>query len=194
MIEILSYDLNVIQRWTDILKDYDIKEVDTIQDISDRKMIIADLSSCSKRVFNFLKSNPKHNIDFILLESVPKVEIAKRVLSLGAKAYGNTYMLPVHLISCIETVKNGHVWVYPEFTYVMIQNIHQEENQDELFQKDEILTKREQEITKEVLNGLNNPQIAQKLEISERTVKVHLSNIFQKLHVSNRFELALYFR
>jgi len=54
------------------------------------------------------------------------------------------------------------------------------------------LTPRELEITAEVISGYTNREIAEKLTISQQTVKHHLSNIFDKLGVYNRVELALF--
>ncbi|MGH9778881.1 MAG: LuxR C-terminal-related transcriptional regulator, partial [Candidatus Acidiferrales bacterium] len=54
------------------------------------------------------------------------------------------------------------------------------------------LTAREQEIVSLVAQGFRNKEIAEKLSISEQTVKNHLHNIFDKLGVSDRLELALY--
>ncbi len=55
-----------------------------------------------------------------------------------------------------------------------------------------LLTAREQEIVSLVTQGFRNKEIADKLSISEQTVKNHLHNIFDKLGVSDRLELALY--
>jgi DNA-binding NarL/FixJ family response regulator len=52
------------------------------------------------------------------------------------------------------------------------------------------LTSREQEITRLVSTGLSNKEIAQHLNISEATVKIHMHNIFRKLRVNNRTALA----
>jgi len=54
------------------------------------------------------------------------------------------------------------------------------------------LTQREREIVTTVVGGFSNRDIAQRFSISEQTVKNHLSNIFDKLGVSNRLELALF--
>ncbi len=55
----------------------------------------------------------------------------------------------------------------------------------------ESLTKREMEILKLVAEGLTNEEIGKKVFISEKTVKTHLTNIFDKLQVNNRFKAAL---
>ncbi len=62
---------------------------------------------------------------------------------------------------------------------------------DEWRQNKSELTAREVEIISEIKTGNSNKQIARKLSISEATVKRHLSNIFEKLGVSSRLELAL---
>jgi DNA-binding NarL/FixJ family response regulator len=62
---------------------------------------------------------------------------------------------------------------------------------DEWRQNKSELTAREVEIISEIKTGNSNKQIAHKLSISEETVKRHLSNIFEKLGVSSRLELAL---
>ena len=56
----------------------------------------------------------------------------------------------------------------------------------------EWLTTREREVLALVARGLSNNEIAEKLKIGEQTVKHHLTNIFHKVNVSNRLELALF--
>lgn len=56
----------------------------------------------------------------------------------------------------------------------------------------EPLTKREMEVLKLIAEGLYNKEIANRLEISEKTVKNHVSNIFRKIHVSDRTQAAVY--
>ena len=53
------------------------------------------------------------------------------------------------------------------------------------------LTKRELEILRLVAEGLSNDEIGKRVFISEKTVKTHLTNIFDKLKVNNRFKAAL---
>ncbi|MEM6627522.1 MAG: response regulator transcription factor, partial [Pseudomonadota bacterium] len=54
------------------------------------------------------------------------------------------------------------------------------------------LTEREIEVLKAIASGLANKQIAATLEIAERTVKCHVSNILSKLHLSDRTQAAIY--
>jgi NarL family two-component system response regulator LiaR len=54
------------------------------------------------------------------------------------------------------------------------------------------LTEREVEVLRLVARGLSNQKIADRLVVSERTVRTHVSNILDKLHLANRTEAALY--
>ncbi len=54
------------------------------------------------------------------------------------------------------------------------------------------LTPRELEVLRLIAQGLSNREIAQNLEISEKTVKTHVSNILGKLHLSDRTQAAIY--
>ena len=55
-----------------------------------------------------------------------------------------------------------------------------------------LLSNRETEIVRQVANGLRNAEIAQRLSITEATVKTHLNNIFDKLKLRDRVELTVY--
>jgi NarL family two-component system response regulator LiaR len=57
---------------------------------------------------------------------------------------------------------------------------------------EEPLTEREMEVLKLVAQGHSNQEIAEKLVLSERTVRTHVSNILSKLHLANRTQAALY--
>jgi len=54
------------------------------------------------------------------------------------------------------------------------------------------LTEREQEVLHLIADGMNNREIAEKLFISEKTVKTHVSNILSKLHLHDRTQAAIY--
>ncbi len=88
------------------------------------------------------------------------------------------------LMEAIAAVADGRVWMPPAL---------QQELADRLQEKGaDPLTPREREIIRHVAKGLRNAEVAEKLSISEVTVKSHLNNIFQKLGIRGRTELALY--
>jgi DNA-binding NarL/FixJ family response regulator len=100
------------------------------------------------------------------------------------------------LLQAIKAVHKGELWIDKEMPAadVFEEIAHsQMAERVELGDDDVIstLTKRETEILKLVAEGLTNEEIGKKIFISEKTVKTHLTNIFDKLKVNNRFKAAL---
>jgi two-component system NarL family response regulator len=101
------------------------------------------------------------------------------------------------LLRAIKTVNSGGVWIDKELPAAeAFEEIAQDQFIDlgdarEDNEAVKILTRRELEILRLVAEGLTNEEIGKKIFISEKTVKTHLTNIFDKLKVNNRFKAAL---
>jgi two-component system, NarL family, response regulator DegU len=101
------------------------------------------------------------------------------------------------LLRAIKTVHGGGVWIDKELPAAdAFEEIAQDQFIDlgdarENNEAIKILTRRELEILRLVAEGLTNEEIGKKIFISEKTVKTHLTNIFDKLKVNNRFKAAL---
>jgi RNA polymerase sigma factor (sigma-70 family) len=100
------------------------------------------------------------------------------------------------LLQAIKTVHKGGLWIDKELPAAeAFEEIAQGQmgDVDQAICDEAIstLTKRETEILKLVAEGLTNEEIGKKIFISEKTVKTHLTNIFDKLKVNNRFKAAL---
>jgi two-component system nitrate/nitrite response regulator NarP len=93
---------------------------------------------------------------------------------------------PAYLFECLERVRRGGKWFDPEVAD-RIQRLSDMLGTGERT----ILAPRERELIKLVRNGLRNREIAQKLGVTEGTIKVYLHTVFQKLGVSSRTELAI---
>jgi len=119
----------------------------------------------------------------------------------GAKGYVPKGVPSATLVQAIKSVCNGAVWIDKEISsWETFEEIAQAQSQiksqtrDAAPQLDEslkALTRRELEILRLVAEGLTNEEIGKKIFISEKTVKTHLTNIFDKLKVNNRFKAAL---
>jgi two-component system, NarL family, response regulator DegU len=117
----------------------------------------------------------------------------------GAKGYVPKGAPSATLIQAIKAVHAGGVWIDKEITsWESFEEIAQAQSPSPLRDAapapdDSIsaLTKREMEILRLVAEGLTNEEIGKKIFISEKTVKTHLTNIFDKLKVNNRFKAAL---
>jgi len=95
-----------------------------------------------------------------------------------------------HLVDGIRRVHAGEVWIDLRVTAGVLKAMA--EGPATTTREKPLLTDRERQVVHLVCQGLRNKEIADKLFISEQTVKNHLHNIFDKLGVSDRLELALY--
>jgi DNA-binding NarL/FixJ family response regulator len=95
------------------------------------------------------------------------------------------------LLKSIRTVHAGEIWLDKKKTSDVIEAFKKSAEAGPRREKP-LLSDREKEIVGLVAQGFRNREIGEKLFISEQTVKNHLHNIFDKLGVSDRLELALY--
>jgi RNA polymerase sigma factor (sigma-70 family) len=117
----------------------------------------------------------------------------------GAKGYVTKGVPSATLVQAIKIVYGGGIWIDKEIpSWEIFEEIAQAQAQSQMRDaapqiNDSIkaLTKRELEILRLVAEGLTNEEIGKKIFISEKTVKTHLTNIFDKLKVNNRFKAAL---
>lgn len=111
--------------------------------------------------------------------------------AIKAGAYG--YLLKdadaADLLRAIRAVVQGEALVDPSIALRLLDELRRRDEQPE---PQVVLTQRDVEVLRLVAQGLANSEIAQKLVVSEKTVRNRLSVIFQKLHLSNRTEAALY--
>jgi DNA-binding NarL/FixJ family response regulator len=94
-------------------------------------------------------------------------------------------------LKCIRKVHGGEIWLSGRLTDAVLHAFGTQQAPSKLDGKAE-LSRREMEVIQLVIQGYKNRDIAQKLFISEKTVKNHLSAIFNKLGVADRLELTLY--
>ena len=95
------------------------------------------------------------------------------------------------LLKCVRKVHAGEIWLNGRLTEALLHTFGTQQPVSKLNGKAE-LSRHEMEVIQLVIQGYKNKDIAQKLFISEKTVKNHLSAIFNKLGVSDRLELTLY--
>lgn len=130
----------------------------------------------------------------ILLTAAAEKSQIVEALQLGARGVVLKDSATQLLLKAIHTVMAGEYWVGRESVSNLVQYLRtlMQSTSDEARQKKFGLTPRELEIVSAVVAGYSNKEIAEYFKISEDTVKHHLSNIFDKLGVSTRLELALF--
>ncbi|MBI3162129.1 MAG: response regulator transcription factor [Chloroflexi bacterium] len=111
-------------------------------------------------------------------------------LKAGAISYILKDMKMEKLVEALHRAMEGEVTLHPRVAARVLQNIRGEGGEEQPLFTD--LTDRETDVLKLIANGLTNSQIAEKLIISENTVKGHVSNILSKLHLADRTQVAVY--
>ena len=133
-----------------------------------------------------------HRVRTILLTaSITKEEIVM-ALQLGAAGVLLKDAATQLLYKCIRSVMAGQYWVGRDSVADLVSTLREAGRASDHPPPRAGLTRRELDIIREVTEGATNRDIAARFGISEQTVKNHLSNIFDKLGVSTRLELALY--
>jgi len=114
-----------------------------------------------------------------------------RAMRLGARGVVAKESAIDLLLKSIHRVHAGEIWLDSHMTAGVI-NAFSASSKSSARSEKSILSDREMEIVQFIAQGFQNKEIGKKLFISENTVKNHLHNIFDKLGVSDRLELALY--
>ncbi len=136
----------------------------------------------------------QNSVRIILLTAAAEKNQIVEALQLGARGVVLKDSATQLLLKSIDTVMAGEYWVGRESVSNLVQYLRTliQSSGEEARQKKFGLTPRELEIVSAVVAGYANKEIAEYFKISEDTVKHHLSNIFDKLGVSTRLELALF--
>ena len=129
-----------------------------------------------------------------LLVARPDDADAVAALKQGASGYCSRQSEPTLLRRALQRVRAGEIWVGRSVTGHLLEELAALSHRrgPEAPQRLRRLTARERELVAIVAAGASNKEIAERLSIAERTVKAHLTSIFQKLGVSSRLHLAVY--
>jgi DNA-binding NarL/FixJ family response regulator len=134
-------------------------------------------------------------IKIVMLSTYDEDEYVRSSLLAGASGYLLKAISPTELITALRALKNNVIQISPEIVRNMVQQKYN--NEDKFINSDtteilpwlKTLTKREREIFTLLATGYDNEQIAEKLFLALQTVKNHVSIIYSKLGVKDRFEI-----
>lgn len=132
------------------------------------------------------------DLPILALTAVPSIREAVGLLRTGVRGYGNRKMRKENLYLALETVKAGQIWLPPDILVRLIDLIPQEKTgsapEEDLLVG---LSKREKEVAGYIAQGMTNQAMAEQMFVSLRTIKAHLSSIYDKTGLRNRLELGL---
>jgi DNA-binding NarL/FixJ family response regulator len=132
----------------------------------------------------------QHTKIIVLTAAVERIQIVQ-ALQLGARGVVMKEAATQLLMKAIRTVMLGEYWIGREAVGDIVEFMRMTAS-GEKPTRNYGLTKREMDILTTIVAGLSNKEIARKFALSEDTVKHHLTNIFDKVGVASRLELALF--
>lgn len=154
-------------------------------------VILLDLAMPRKNgieaISEIRQENPQARI--LVLTSFAEDDKVFPAIKAGALGYLLKDSSPQELLHALRETYQGESSLHPVVARKLIRELHQP---SDLQPAAEPLTEREVEVLRFVAQGLPNQEIAEKLAVSERTVRSHVGNILHKLHLANRTQAALY--
>ena len=154
-------------------------------------VLLLDINMPKKNGLEVLKSlkSKKSTLKVLVLTVHNEIEYLMKAVDIGVNGYVLKDSESAELKKAIFTVAEGESYIQPSLIPALNAKMI-ETNKDA--EKIKSLTKRELDVLKLLAVGMYNKEVGKRLEISERTVKNHVSNIFKKLGVTDRTQAAVF--
>lgn len=154
-------------------------------------ILILDITMPEKNGLEVLEVIKKKEYDMkvLILTAHNELQYLLKAIDIGADGYILKDSELDELKKAIQSVLSGEKYIQPSLIPALNNHlVYRDTNKDKI----DMLTSRELEVLVQVASGMINKEIATNLNISERTVKNHVSNIFKKIDVSDRTQAAIY--
>lgn len=154
-------------------------------------IILLDVNMVGMNGIDVLKEIRKNRIPVkvAMLTVHNEIEYLVSLVDIGVEGYILKDSSSAELVRAIKHIYQGETYIQPDLIPALNSRlIHRDEDKEKI----EALTRRELEVLKLVAKGHFNKEIAIQLDISERTVKNHISSIFRKIDVSDRTQAAVF--
>ena len=155
------------------------------------QVLLLDINMPKMNGIEVLEEIKRRSIDIkvLILTVHNEIEYLMKAVNIGVDGYILKESESAELKKAIGVIVNGESYIQPELTPELNRKlIVRDSDKDKIG----LLTKREMEVLIQIANGMINKEIANLLNISERTVKNHISSIFKKIDVSDRTQAAVF--
>lgn len=155
------------------------------------EVLLLDINMPEKNGIKVLKQMKAENLQIkvLILTVHNEMDYLMQAVDIGVDGYILKDSESSELKKAIRAVKDGENYIQPSLIPALnSQLLNRDTDKDRI----SLLTNRELEVLVQVANGMFNKEIATNLNISERTVKNHISNIFKKIDVSDRTQAAVF--
>ncbi len=154
-------------------------------------ILLLDINMPNKNGLEVLQEIRSNQIPIkvMMLTMHNEIDYLLKAIEIGADGYASKNIKFEELKEAIDLIVHGESFIQKELLPLLNSKI---EKKNEELDKIRSLTKRELEVLKSIAFGNSNREIATNLEISERTVKNHIFNIFKKIEVSDRTQAAVF--
>ncbi len=204
-VAIFSDNHTLINSWASALSSqYKVEKIEEINADTSADAIIIDANNIDSDEMLFSIFN-KISTRFLVVGTDWPEQKQIKALVYGAVGYCGTTEPPELLKQAIDCVLKGDIWIQrhlvPKVIGILVQmNKSSLHNQEEISKSEnsvarlQTLSNREKDVANMIHEGESNKNIAESLNISERTVKAHLTSIYKKLNVTDRLHLALFIK
>ncbi|MFG6337969.1 MAG: response regulator transcription factor [Lachnospiraceae bacterium] len=155
------------------------------------EVLLLDINMPEKNGIEVLKQMKVEDskVRVLILTVHNEMDYLMKAVDIGVDGYILKDSESAELKKAIKAVRDGENYIQPSLIPALNSQLL---NRDTDKDKISLLTNRELEVLVQVANGMFNKEIATNLNISERTVKNHISNIFKKIDVSDRTQAAVF--
>ncbi len=194
---LFSHSQSLLKYWqsnieNDCVASFNIDSLFQAFDTNRSQIILFDYQSFASLFDEVVLEARVLKIPLFVLTGAPSFEEGSLLLSAKISGYGNSYMSKGNFQLALEVIESGKVWLYPDFVQALISNASKKPQVSNLDL--DLLTPKELEVAHKVSEGMTNKEVAIALDITERTIKAHLTHIYEKLNISDRLTLALKFK
>lgn len=194
---LVSQNASLRQRWQDMRSDHWLPALGTsLQDLQRwrqqaRQLVVLDAQLPGLPHWeDAFWQQQFAELKVLVLTAKPTDDAGRKALAAGASGYAHAATPLPSLERILSSIEDGNIWLGRSLLQRLLRDIDQRIAAPSNAWS-QGLTEREQEVAFLAATGESNALIAQQLAITERTVRAHLSSVFEKLHVTDRLMLAL---